>query len=556
MSGRPARWIALLPVACYLALALPLLFSPGLHIDEAADGLAALAIGGPPGEWPCVASRLMIGGRIYPLTEGPYHGGFTPYLLWPALKLLGSGTLTIRLTSAAIAALILWLLFRSCEAWFGTTAALLAALLTATDPVWAQYSRVLFHREEILLQLPWWAFWWAALSYARERSAWRLGLAGLALGLGLSMKITFLWYLTGLGVLLAVPSLRQAALPARPNGRAWALTLLGGLAGLSFIIVFNIIKPAVTIHHLWNALFDPIHVRGLDTAPAFPVLPEDTVTNLAYGHNLWLRLTQIPGLLGGRLPWPCSDDWGLSAPVPFLAWGRCVFFLSVLAGAFAFSLLRRDRPGSRAFLALALVYLTVVLWTPFTLSNFDPGHLMALFPFPQIAAAALFAGFRPGRARTLTAAALIALLTLNIGQNLAMAREISSDGGRGRWSRSIGELAQELDAQGVRQPVTFGIGLSETVAYLTGRRVIPLVLPELKAGRLDAGSYADAVQDGRLVYVWMGTQFESLELKNRFEEQLKRRGARVKLERVIRDHLGRPAYWIYSARLDGPGRRK
>jgi len=340
--------------------------------------------------------------RYLPLMEdNPYVGPIELYLQVPLFAALGVNVFALRLLPILFGLAGVLAMAALARRWFGPWPALVAGLLTVTHPVFVHYGREGHDKEEIFTL----GFFWLGLLavdtyFARERrsAGWLVLGAGLW-GLGISHKLTFLWYVAGLVVALAL--LRMRPFGGRwPSVRQGAAAGLAAVAGAAFPIGYNLTHGGETLRLVWARLWSPT--------------PKDHVDNLDYLGNLGVRLQQLHDtILGGEL-W--DPNWfpivGTEAPglnVPLCA----AFAAGVLVlGA---GIVRDRSPFDRDRLAwLFVVFGVVLLCSPFTVSYHHPSHLLVLYPFPQLVVALLVVAFarrvRPPGLGVALAAATVALL--------------------------------------------------------------------------------------------------------------------------------------------------
>ena len=191
---------------------------PGLYNDEAYDVVPAMQLVlGQPVELNRGVS-LHLFGRDLPVMISDYQGVTSAYGVLPLFKLLGVGVLAVRAFTIGLGALALLLTYRLGRALFGRPAGLLAALLLAVSPSFVFWSRIGVYVviQVVPLSLG------AMLAYLRWRRGGRAGwlaLAGLLVGLGLSTKLLFLWFIAGVAAAGLAVWLVDWRWPLVPDGR-------------------------------------------------------------------------------------------------------------------------------------------------------------------------------------------------------------------------------------------------------------------------------------------------------------------------------------------------
>ena len=412
----------MLLTAVFGVLTLPNIAYPPVFAEESLEVLLTLrALTSPEGGEALgeLLPSVEILGRQFPLMEdNPYVGPIELYLQLPLFAIFGVNAFSIRLLPILVSLVGVLAAFAVCRQWFGLWPALLAGLLTVTHPVFVHFSRLGHDKEEVFTAGAFWLGLYLvdrSLRGERRAAVW-LCAGGLVWGLGLSHKITFLWYVLGLAVAVAL-------LRMRPFGGAWPRLghALGAgacfLLGAGFTIVYNLTHRLETVRIMWTSLWTPT--------------PKDHVVNLDYLHNLWVRLQQLTDvILAGELWAPNllpifgGERFLLNVPLAVL------FFVAYLV-LLALALLDRLPVDRHRLLFLYLVFGAVLLCSPFTVSYHHPSHLLVLYPFPQLViGTALWVAVRavPGRwpGPVAVAAVLILLLALNL--NLVFAYHVRSVG--------------------------------------------------------------------------------------------------------------------------------
>lgn len=459
-------------IAMFLVLAMPNLYFPGLSIDEAADGLVSSFIfknlpkGLKVSVEPSVYSTAIFN-RIFPIMTGEYHGSVNSYIIFPFLRLFGFNVFSLRFASIFISVASIFLIYYLCKMWFNRRTAFIAAILIVTNLLFVQYSRLALYREEIFIIFFFWATLFFLAKYFEQKTMAFLYIGCYLFGLGISNKVTFLWYVCGMFMAYVILK-RKLGLSIFLNIKQKIIAFSSFCLGLLFIILYNISVPGVSIRILVQSLF------------LYPVVKKNTaINNLDYLVNFKIRISHLIMFL--REDIAERFDWGIVRASHIEHLSSIIMILTLISFVFVliFTLFSRNSPRKYRVLFFYIVYITIVFLTPFTVSGFDPGHLMVLFPFPQIVMA-LFLDYTWQWARypkifliTIYSVFLIPVFLFNIWMNIHFRDEMKRNGGYKRWSTAVYGLAAYLDNKNIR-PVTFGWGLKENIAFLTDKRVVPI----------------------------------------------------------------------------------
>jgi 4-amino-4-deoxy-L-arabinose transferase-like glycosyltransferase len=350
------------------------------------------------------------------------------------------------------------------RAAFGPAVAVIAVWLVAVHPSFVFWTRQGIHVSSLMTVCSV-AATWLGVGWWRGGGGWRLVAAAFLLGLGISIKLLFLWYVVALvavALLLRPPLLSRRPLLRWRDLPALVLALPAFLVGASLILLYN-----------------------LQTRGTLEVLTQNAVTtsygvdNRAFVSNLLTRLDAFVVYLRGEHFWYFGQQF-LNPLYPTLF----VTALAALALALVVDPEARARWRQAAFLVAMLV--AIVLQSTVTVSGLGPTHFYLLYPLPQalIALAAVWlvrAGARygrPGRVGSVAVAA-VALAAL-IGLDLIVDRDyhaaLARTGGVANYSDSIYDLTDYLVEWKGHNPVAMDWGIAKSVQYLSKGEVNP---PEL-----------------------------------------------------------------------------
>jgi hypothetical protein len=451
-------------VVTFLLLATYQLTLPGLYYDEAADAVPAMQIVlGQPIEL-ARGAGIELFGRTWPLMVMDYVGAVSTYALVPFILLLGVTPEAVRAMPICFGVLTLLLSYGFLRQAFGRAVALIALWLVAIHPSFVFWTRQGVHVSS-LMTVPALGASWLLLGWWRGGGSWRLVPAAFLLGLGVSIKLLFLWYVVALVLTALVlrPPWRSAA-PLFRWRQLPALLLAGPafLAGASLILLYN-----------------------LQTRGTLEVLQQNAVTtsygvdNRAFLSNLVTRIDALSVYLRSEHFWYFGQQFA-NFLYPILLW------LAVGAIALALLLEPRLRAQWRRPAYLLVMLLAIVLQSTVTVSGLGPTHFYLLYPLPQALLALggvwLVQALRrlgPRAARLtagLVAFALVALAANDLRVDRDYHLTLARTGGVGNYSDSIYDLTDYLMEWKGHFPVAMDWGISKSVQYLSKGTVNP---PEL-----------------------------------------------------------------------------
>jgi len=218
----PGAWIALL----FVALGLPFLRLPGLHVDAASELTCFYACSQP------AYSAKWFGGEI-PLMILPYLGALKGWLYQPLLAMLRVTSFTVRLPLLLVAAGSVWIFFAILDRTVSRGAAIAGAVLLATDSSFLILSAIDFG-PIVFLHF----FLLAGLLLLLHG---RIAPAFFLFGLATWHKALFAWMLVGVAV--AALALFRRKLPFRRLPIAVAAFCLGAAP----LIYYNVATAGATL---------------------------------------------------------------------------------------------------------------------------------------------------------------------------------------------------------------------------------------------------------------------------------------------------------------------
>ncbi|MBX5495143.1 MAG: glycosyltransferase family 39 protein [Bryobacteraceae bacterium] len=180
-------------ISLFLLTGFAFLDRPGIQTDEA---LIARAL------FPATGTEGLLGSNVPPMVMS-YVGSFKALLWKPVVALFTPSALTLRAPAVLLAAATVWLFFHLLARTLDYRAALIGAILLATDPSYLFTSR--YDWGPVVLQHVCLLGAMVALVHFYQRGR-RLFLAGgfLLLGLGVWDKALFLWSIASLAIATAV----------------------------------------------------------------------------------------------------------------------------------------------------------------------------------------------------------------------------------------------------------------------------------------------------------------------------------------------------------------
>ncbi|MEO5953207.1 MAG: glycosyltransferase family 39 protein, partial [Chloroflexia bacterium] len=273
---------------------------PGLYPDEAFDVIPAMQILlGHPVELQRNVGLHLFGLDLPLMSSSDYQGVTSTYLALPFFAIFGINVVSLRLMTVAVGLLGVILTFFLARKWFGPNVARLSVILIATSPAWVFWSRLGVYVVSQVMPIAAGSLIcftnWARKRPIGKRNAslyWGIFL----LGLGLTTKLLFLWFIVDVPLTAVVLygrqiwDTRRAWLSQRTQWlRTAFFAFLAFCAGASPFILYNLLSGGT-----FNLIRSTLSASGGTS---------NGVDNSAILRNLWTRADNFRVLLDGSYFW-------------------------------------------------------------------------------------------------------------------------------------------------------------------------------------------------------------------------------------------------------------
>src|SRR5216684_4136176 len=221
--------VAFLLCVLFVIVGIPWIDKPGIQTDE------ALFAGGI---YPPFQEQFLI--RIfkhdYPLMVMTYVGALKSRIWAVIFRVWRPSPASVRIPAVLLGALSIWWLYRLIFLTLGARAALAAAALAATDPLYILYSRW-DHGPVVIQHLCLLGAMLALVRFQQQRREAWLAAGFLALGLGMWDKAVFAWSMSGLSIAALFVFGRQ--IRSVFSWRRLALAMAAFAVGALPLIIYN-----------------------------------------------------------------------------------------------------------------------------------------------------------------------------------------------------------------------------------------------------------------------------------------------------------------------------
>ena len=547
-----------IPLALFLSLSVYQLEVRGLYYDEALDAVPAMQVVLGQKVELVREAGVLIGQQALPMMVSDYQGAVQSYLLMPFFALLGVSVVSLRLMPVVASAATLVLAYFFARSFFNRPVAFLTILLTAVQPsfiFWTQQGIHVCSVMGLLAISSLYSFWrW----YRGGNSAFFI-LGCFLLGLGLSAKLLFLWWIAALGLayLLLHPRgllaqlvrlwPRRSAVGATFDNRqpaprwSWLdigpkqafLGLIAGALGAWMILLYNLQTQGTLQVLSLNLRETSYGVKNFDLWP-----------------NLLTRLHSFEVLLNGGGFWFLGGIFS-NRPYPYILAALVGLMLGLFLSARGGPARRFWRRGTFILLLIVLV----LVESTATMSGLWPTHLFLLYPLPQmLIGLTLYLLYQSFTSKAITLGIASLLVVFLIGSDLWVDRQyhrvLADTGGWATHSDAINRLAQFLDERQVTEPMAMDWGIKTSVQVLTQGRVNPqeIFFYSVEPPDLFTHWLYGALTKADRYYLFHTDEFTIYPRFQAFQAMAQKMDKELLLEATIGQRDEHPVYLVYYAR--------
>lgn len=459
--------LALLALILYLMAAMYQISLPGLNHDEALDAVPAMQV---VLRQPLDSEGVIdVAGLNWPIMVMPYVGAISTYLLMLTFALLGVGVLTIRLTSLLLGLMTLLLVWGFTREYFDERVAALTVLLLAVNPSFVFWSRMGNYVSWPMLPLALMALW-ALYRWYRQRGNKYLLVAFFCLGLGLSTKVLFVWYMVALGVAWLCLS---SGIEPWTGIRAWAWPLQRTSVRVWVSSILLLVLGSAPL--LWYNL------RGWGT---FRLILGNLTRTQLYGVSNLDVLANLRTVVLGDLCTFLNGDWFVTSIGHYAANPVAIPAMILAMGVLITCvLLNRLAYGKKRVALLGILSVCIIVQSSVTVTGFGANHLVIIWPMPQVLTAVALLSLVEALARKCLIGSRVQILVVGVlilpligSEGITTWRHhqnLAQTGGVGHFSDAINDLASDLSQWDDPKPIALDWGLRRNIQVLTQGRVNP-----------------------------------------------------------------------------------
>jgi hypothetical protein len=540
--------ISALALAAFFYLALANINLPGLYYDEALDVVPTMQIvlGQPVEDW--TGGGISLGGGTFPSMISGYVGTVNTYLMLPFFYFLGVNVFSLRLMTIVFGGFTLILCYLFAKDFLNRRIAVITVLLLAVHPSFVFWSRQGIYVTSVMTFIAAGSLV-CLLRWHRGKTDWYLYAGAFLLGLGLSAKLLFLWFIVALAVSTYI--LRFSALPLRspwPDRRTVLKILAFNMNAkqlVSGLVSFCVGAGGLLWYNLKTGGTLKLLGRNLHTT-------EQGVNNLDLFRNLLTEIKAFVVLMKGS--W--FGFYGESFDNSFYP---VVFCVSVVGLAFLIFFFggKTRKYKTRAVFLLSMSAL-ILFQSSFTVSGLGATHLLIMLPLPQLIIALFMETVAQVitpemRASALVAVVVVALIAQDLRVDFRYHQALQRSGGLGRFSDASYELADYLADNQLTSPVAVDWGFKNNVQILTQGTVNPVEIFQYGSGPDEEFSkeVSKRLGDPNNLYLFHSAQFAAFKRYGAFETVVRQANKAIQLERTFYQRDGTPVCYLYRVTTTG-----
>lgn len=539
--NKKEKLILFILILLYLILEVSNIKLPGLYVDEAWPGCGSLQIIKNIG--PFSYSLIRIFDWNFPIMLGAeYSGVMESYILTPFLWLFGINVVVLRLVPIIMGAVTLIFVYLFLKDFFDKKVGILTVFLLVINGIFLLETKLglnsaSMHHFAGMCAL--WALW----KWYRGKEVKYFCLGMFTLGLGVSIRVWFIWFVDGVFLLSLI---FFKSILNRINKKVLSYTLLGVAffcLGIFFFIFYNLISNFATVRFIIEHF---LYTR-------------DKINNIEYFSNFISRLRNFGLWLNGS--WSLLEQGGWNNRTPI----KDIFTNSISQGLFLWSFIyltltaffKKSHYARKRVLFILLLFLMILLQSPFTLSTLAGPHLFILYPLIQMIIALAFVDIIINfKTNKIMLGLIVAVFFVFIFKECSTTLNnnylyFNKTGGTGNNSNSIYSVSKYLEDKQIYKPAAMDWGIYHNLIFLSQGKVTPEVFDYVEAG-IDKEIFVAELKnllEKPNTYIFHADEFSNRQdVYSIFREACRESGKSIIKEKIFYQKDGRAIFILYSTR--------
>ena len=420
----------------------------GVYSDVALVGNAALSVKNNAPDYYGDAALNLFGKRI-PLMLNKYNAATDIYATLPWLYLFENKPIALYIPGFIWGLLAIITMYPLCFRLFNSRLlSALASLMLATSPTFIIAARIGLYTGNLTIFFALLSIFLLFLWQEKKKKIWLL-LMGLSLGTALSGRIQFLWFIDAILVYIAITEKTRRDFFVLKNIFVFAIGMIIG--ALSFIL------GNITGHFLSFIFFSK-----------YAVISRSGIHNFNYFANFTERFKQTISLI---------DSTALRSSFEYPNYlGGYLFFMGVvfIAISTVYKITKKQKLMDDNRLLPILLFIFIIMQSPFTITYFDVHHMIVLLPFMCLVMVLpmhiMFKSYASRLSRLLGVAALLSLI-LFTGHNCRLLIDYKAYrnihcGTELKWN-VMSDALRFMEAKGIKNIGLGDTGLMDTMLFLS-----------------------------------------------------------------------------------------
>jgi len=534
--------VLLIFISLYLFLELLNITLPGLYGDEALPACGSIQIIKKLA--PILFPIVKFFGTYFPLMLGSesYHVALESYILLPFFWLFGINVIVLRLVPIFMEVITLVFIYLFLKDFFDKKVGLLAVFLLVINHIFLLETKLglnsasMLHFAAMGVLLSLWRWY-------RSKGEKYFYLGIFMLGLGISIRVWFVWFVGGI-FLLGLIFYKDIGNKIKKNILKYSL--FGAVIfclGIFFFIFYNITSNFSTVRYIIEHFFDT----------------KNKINNIEYFGNLISRLRNFGLWLNGSWSLLEQGGWYNRTPMKDISTNpvSCGLFLGSFIYLALNGIFKRSYYSRKRVLFILLLFIMILLQTPLTLSTLGGPHLFILYPLIQIIMALAFVdiirNFKANKIILCFISAVFSIFIFNECSNTFNNSYVyfNKTGGTGNNSNSIYAVSKYLEEKKIYEPILMDWGIYYNLIFLSEGRSTPKTASYIEGGG-EKGVFIEELKNSLKkpnVYIFHADEFSNRQdVYAIFKEICKEYNKNIITEKIFYQRDGKPVFVVYSVK--------
>lgn len=528
-------------ISIYLFLELINIKLPGLYADEAFPACGAMQMIRSKGYF---MPSFRIFNINFPLMLAPYETALESYLLLPFLWGDNMNVIMLRLLPISMGALMIIFMYFFLKEFLNKEVAWLSIVLLIFNSGFLLETKLGLNSASMLHFTGIGALW-SLFRWYKGKSDKYFYLGIFLLGIGISIRVWFLWYVNAMMILALIFNRELRERMGKDIRKYSIISFLLFLISNSLFVFYSLTSQFGTIKYIFEHF----------------AKTQCSVNNAHYFFNLKMRIQDFIGWLESKSPLLGQGGWYKRTPLNEISINPLspyIFMISFVWLLFV-SVANKTYFSRKRIIFILILFTFILLQSPFTLSALTGPHLFILYPLIQIIEGMAFIDmltfFKKSNVIFISVSVSCILISfLLLESNVTLNNNylyFKRTGGTGNNSDAIFSLVNYLKSNKIYKPIVMDWGISHNLVFLSEGRINPVAPDYVEGGHSKEAFIAQCIQSlkDNNTYIYHSLSFSNRpEIHSIFNELVTNRGKVLYQEKVFYQRDGYPVYVVYSVR--------